>query len=290
MAISSETSSIRYTGNGALDTYAYTFKIADDDDLEVKVRNTSTNVETTLTKTTDYTVDGVGESAGGNVALVNSSQAWLDGDGDLLSTYVLSIRRKPSVVQPTSIRNQDDYYPDNHEDAFDYLCYLIQSNKFKIDRSVKLIDTILTSQFDPTLPTDIVGKDTYFLGTNTAGTAWDLYSADDILSDVINGGPFAITDGMAATSVTNMTVDGADYSSAKFLVEVIRSTTIHLIVEIVLVDLNGTWTIHEGISIGSGDHGLTFTVTESSNVAQVKIASDSTGTGTLKFKRMAFDV
>ena len=52
--ISSTTSRMDYTGNGAVDTYSYSYKIFANTDLLVTVRNTS-DVETTLTLTTDYT-------------------------------------------------------------------------------------------------------------------------------------------------------------------------------------------------------------------------------------------
>ena len=117
MTIASTTNRISYTGNGSVSVYAYTFKIFTDDDLLVTVRNTS-GVETTLTKTTDYTVDGVGETSGGNVTLVNASQAWLTG-GNLTTNYVLVIRRVIDLLQSTDIRNQGQFYPEAHENAFD---------------------------------------------------------------------------------------------------------------------------------------------------------------------------
>lgn len=155
MSVSSTTNKVTYTGNGAVDTYAYTFRITDDDHLLVTVRNTS-DVETTLVKTTDYTVTGVGASGGGNVVLVNSAQAWLDGDGDLKSSYILTIRRVVPLTQETDIRNQGTYYPETHEDTFDKSVFIAQQQQDEIDRSVKLPETIDDSDFDPTLPSDLL--------------------------------------------------------------------------------------------------------------------------------------
>lgn len=155
MSIASTTNRISYTGNGAVDTYSYTFRIFANTDLLVTVRDTS-EVETTLALTTDYTVTGVGDLNGGSVVLVNSAQAWLDGDGDLKSNYVLTIRRRRPLKQETDIRNQGDFYPETHEDVFDHLVMIDQQQQDEIDRSPKLPETISSSDFDPTLPADIV--------------------------------------------------------------------------------------------------------------------------------------
>ena len=169
MGLSSATNIIRYTGNGTVDTYAYTFRIEDDDHLEVVVRNTS-DTETTLVKTTDYTVTGVGAANGGNVVLVNSGQAWLDGDGDLKTDYILSIKRVVPLTQDTDIRNNDAFYPSIHEDAFDYLTMAIQQVNETALRSVKNPVTMSTSVFNPTLPGDINDNPLATLIVNSGGT------------------------------------------------------------------------------------------------------------------------
>ena len=55
MSLSSVVSRVSYTGNGAVDTYSYTFKVFDQGDLLVTVKDLS-DVETTLVIATDYTV------------------------------------------------------------------------------------------------------------------------------------------------------------------------------------------------------------------------------------------
>lgn len=175
MSLSSATSRVQYTGNGAVDTYSYTFRIIDQTDLLVTVRDTS-DVETTLTITTDYTVTGVGSSSGGNVVLVNSAQAWLDGDGDLKSGYVLSIRRVRPLTQLTDIRNAGDFYPETHEDAFDHAVMIAQQHQDEIDRSVKLPESIDPSTFTNDLPVGVadVANAGAALIVNTTGDGWDL--------------------------------------------------------------------------------------------------------------------
>ena len=152
MSISSTTNRVSYTGNGAVDTYDYTFRIFSNTDLLVVVKNTSTNVETTLTISTDYTVTGVGAASGGTVVLVNASQAWLDGDGDLATGYTITIRRKVPLTQTTDIRNQGDFFPESHEDEFDKSRMIDQQQQDELDRAPKLTEGVLSANFDPTPP------------------------------------------------------------------------------------------------------------------------------------------
>lgn len=130
-----------YTGNGAVDTYSFNFKVFSASDLRVTVRDTAGN-ETQLTYPTHFTVTGVGVAAGGSVALVNNSGfAWLDSDGDLKSDFALTIRRVRTVSQTTDIRNQSAVFNDVLEDAYDHLVMIDQQQQDELDRSLKLAET-----------------------------------------------------------------------------------------------------------------------------------------------------
>ena len=61
MTISTTTIKNSYSGNGSTTTFNYTFKIADDDEIQVIIRS-STGTETIKTKTTHYNVAGVGNA------------------------------------------------------------------------------------------------------------------------------------------------------------------------------------------------------------------------------------
>lgn len=215
MSLTSSTNRNDYTGNDAVDTYSYTFRIFAQDDLLVTVRNTSTEVESTLTITTDYTVTGVGDASGGTVVLVNSGQAWLDGDGDLATGYVITIRRVVDVVQETDIRNQGDFFPETHEDAFDYLTMIDQQQQDELDRTAKNPETISSSTFDPTLPTDIDTANKALV-TNSSGNGFDMGPTIDEIS---NAQTYATNASASATlasewaSKTDGIVDATDYSS-----------------------------------------------------------------------------
>lgn len=183
MSISSENSKVSYTGNSTTAEYSYTYKIFNEDHLVVKVRD-SDNVETKLTKTTDYTVSGVNNKNGGTISLVNAvdglldgsgnpyaspTQPWLDVDGYLRTGYSLVIEREVSFVQNTDIRNQGSFAPEIHENAFDYLTMLAQQLHNKVKRALKLPSTFSDSDFDPELPGELIGNGNRSIVTNENG-------------------------------------------------------------------------------------------------------------------------
>jgi hypothetical protein len=127
-----------YTGNGATSSYSFTYKIFDEGDLLVTVKDTD-GVETTLTITTDYTVT-INANGTGSIQLVNGGQGWLTG-GNLTTDYRLVIRRVVDVVQETDIRNQGEYFPEVHENAFDYQTMIQQQQQDEINRSIKVAET-----------------------------------------------------------------------------------------------------------------------------------------------------
>jgi hypothetical protein len=176
MTLASETARNDYTGDGTDSVFAYTFRIVSQSDLLVQVQEIATGAVTELTITTDYTVDGVGDGSGGDVTLVNDSQAWLDS-GNLSSEYTIMIRRNPDRVQNTDIRNQGTFYQEDIEAEFDNSRMIDQAQQDEIDRSVKLPDPILPTTFDPTLPSNITLNPGAALMVNSSGDGFTLSSA-----------------------------------------------------------------------------------------------------------------
>lgn len=201
MSIASETNRNNYVGNGAVDTYSYTFKIYDDGDLLVTVKS-DLDVESTLTLNTHYSVTGVGESGGGSVALVNGAFDWIDAEGDLKSGYTISIRRNLALVQETDIRNQGEFFPEVHEDTFDRLTMYDQQQQDSIDRSVKLSETSDTGDFDPTLPVDIIGQVSKTIVTNATGDGFAVGPSADAINQ-------AAADAAAAAASADLAEDWA---------------------------------------------------------------------------------
>lgn len=167
MSITSTTSRVDYTGNGATATYDYPFVIFAEGDLLVSTRDDD-DVQTTLVLNTDYTVDGVADSGGGTITLV---------DGVLASGYALTIRRVVDITQETDIRNQGEFFPETHEDVFDRLVMIDQQQQDSLDRSLKLPESVSSDDFDPTLPWDIASQAGGVLVVNADGDGFDIIPA-----------------------------------------------------------------------------------------------------------------
>lgn len=141
MTVSSTTTRNSYTGNGSTTTFAYGFKIFDDDDITVIIRTDSTGAETTKTKTTHYTVTGVGSASGGNVVFTSGN---IPASGE---TVVLL--RTTARTQLTDYTPNDPFPAATHEDALDKLTFIAQELEEQIGRSLKVSDTnvIATAEF-----------------------------------------------------------------------------------------------------------------------------------------------
>jgi len=141
MTVSSTTTRKSANGDGSNDTFSYNFKIFDDDDITVVIRTDSTGAETTKTKTTHYTVTGVGSASGGNVVFTSGN---IPASGE---TVVLL--RTTARTQLTDYVANDPFPAATHEDALDKLTFIVQELEEEIGRSLKVSQTnvIATSEF-----------------------------------------------------------------------------------------------------------------------------------------------
>lgn len=95
-----------------------------------------------------------------------------------------------------------------------------------------------------------------------------------------------VTDGQSATDLTSETVDGATYSSAIYECEILRGTTVLANGRIALQYVNATWRVVQGGFLANEAHGVTFSVSQTTTVAQLRAALDSgAGNGTIKLSR-----
>ena len=107
MTVSSSTNRASYSGNGALTTFAYGFKVFDQDELTVILRS-SDGTETVQTITTNYTVTGVGAASGGNVVF-GSAPA---------SGVTIVILRELDLDQGLDLVPNDPFPAQSLEDSF----------------------------------------------------------------------------------------------------------------------------------------------------------------------------
>ena len=141
MTVSSLTTKNSYSGNGSTSAFSYTFKIFDDDDVTVIIRTDSTGTETVKTKTTHYTVSGVGSASGGTIT---STSGNIPASGET----VLLLRNTP-LTQATDYTPNDPFPAATHEDALDKLTLISQDTQEEIDRSIKLsrANTMTSTEF-----------------------------------------------------------------------------------------------------------------------------------------------
>jgi len=139
MTVSSTNTKNSYSGNGSTTVFAYTFKIFDDDDITVILRTDATGGETVQTKTTDYTVSGVGNAGGGNITFGTAPASGI--------TVVLL--RETAQTQATDYTPNDPFPAASHEDALDKLTLIIQDQQEELDRAIKVsrTNTITSSEF-----------------------------------------------------------------------------------------------------------------------------------------------
>ena len=132
MTISTTTIKNSYSGNGSTTTFNYTFKITDQDDIDVIIRSSS-GTETTKTITTHYTVTGVGNSGGGTIVFTSGN---IPASGE---TVVL--RRSTPLTQGVDLIENDPLPANTLEDALDKLTSINQELQEQLDRSLKVSKT-----------------------------------------------------------------------------------------------------------------------------------------------------
>jgi len=138
MTVSSSTNKVSYSGNGSLTTFAYTFKIFDEDDLTVILR-AADGTETTQTITTHYTVTGVGVASGGNVVF---------GSAPASGVTVVIIREQP-LTQGLDLVPNDPFPAQSLEEALDKVVFMTQKHEEELSRAMKAsrTNTLTGSEF-----------------------------------------------------------------------------------------------------------------------------------------------
>lgn len=118
MTISTSSSSVTYTGNGATTVFSYAFLIPDATSAVVYL-TTIADSSTIILPPSSYTIAGLNSPGGGSVTYPIAGAA-------LSSLYRITIQRVLPLTQPTDIVNQSGFYPEVIEDALDRLCMQIQ--------------------------------------------------------------------------------------------------------------------------------------------------------------------
>lgn len=113
----------------------------------------------------------------------------------------------------------------------------------------------------------------------------------DNYSQVVESGPHSITDGQAAANLTGETFDADTYQSVNIEAQIVRGTTVVSLFNFSLHNVNGTWQLITGDTRQPVAHGVTFSITQATTVAQLRAAASSgPGDGTIKLKKRYFNV
>jgi hypothetical protein len=226
MTISSTTVKVSYSGNGSTTVFAYTFKILDDDEIQVIIRS-STGTETVKTITTHYTVSGVGSSGGGNITFLTAPTA----------TQTVVLRRLTTQTQETDYIANDPFPADSHEDALDRITMVAQEIQEELGRAIKLskTNTITSTEFtvDATdrankiLAFDTNGElaVTQELGTYQGNWATaTAYYARDIIKDTSNNNIYIANTAHTSTGSQPISTN-ADVAKWDLLVDAASAST-----------------------------------------------------------------
>jgi len=158
MTITTTTIKNSYSGDGTNDTFAYTFKISADADIEVIIRSAA-GAETVKTLTTHYTVTGAGGASGGNVVFTVGNIP--------TATETVVLRRATTQTQTLDLVENDPFTANSVEGAFDKNLSIAQELQEQVDRCIKISPTnTMTSTDFTTSATDRADK---ILAFDTSG-------------------------------------------------------------------------------------------------------------------------
>lgn len=155
MTVQSKISKIQYNGNGSTTAFSTSFSFQNNEDVTVILTSNGTDIVKTIIS--DYTITGAGTELAGTVTMLTAPAA-----GERLT-----ILRDPPITQLTDYVESDSFPAEAHERALDKLTHICQRLNQRVDNSLQLSDTQL-STISAILPTPIAGL---VLGWNDDGTA-----------------------------------------------------------------------------------------------------------------------
>jgi hypothetical protein len=204
MTVSTASPRVTYTGAGTTGPFAIPYYFLENDDLKVVRTTIATGAESTLALTTDYTITGAGDPAGGALTLITS----------LSSAYKLTIIRDPDLLQSISYPRNDKFPSATHEKALDKLTMLAQRVYDIATRAFRLSDGDTTTSV--VLPQAVANRALKWNGTAT-GLANSAYDPDTLQSAAAaSAAAAAVSESAAAASATassNSAIDSSGYAT-----------------------------------------------------------------------------
>ena len=125
-----DVNSWKYQGNDKTTKFDFKAKIVQAKDLKVKTIDPEGN-EKTLKLNVDYTITGVDNASGGYITYpINGTP--------LKSGWYIFLHRVVDLKQMTDFISEDGYFPESHEDAFDYEMMIAQQQQGELDAAIKV--------------------------------------------------------------------------------------------------------------------------------------------------------
>lgn len=132
MTVPSEVTNVSYVGSGGTGPFTVPFYFLEDDDLLVIKKEIATGAEVILGLTTDYTVSGAGDPAGGTITTV----------AVVAATHEIHILLDPDALQAIDYAANDPFPAETHERGLDKLTQLVQRLRTNVKRSIKAPKTV----------------------------------------------------------------------------------------------------------------------------------------------------
>ncbi|MDC0403237.1 hypothetical protein OAM14_03710 [Candidatus Pelagibacter sp.] len=214
-------------GNGSTTAFTYSFKITDDDDIQVIIRS-ATGTETVKSKGTHYNVSGVGNNSG--TVTFTSGNVPASGETVLL-------RRSTPQTQAMDLIDNDPMSADTIETAHDKVVAITQELQEQVDRSLKLSRTnTMTSTEFTTSATDRANKLLSFDSSGELSVAQELgtfkgnwaasttYAVRDIVKDTSTNNIFIAVTAHTSSGSQPLT-SNTDSAKWSLLVDAASATT-----------------------------------------------------------------
>jgi len=191
MTVSSSVNKVTYSGNSATTVFPVNYYFLENSHLQVIL--VSNNVETIQTITSQYTVTGAGNPAGGSVTMLTPPPT---------GTQLIIVRNVPATQETDYLAN-DPFPAESHERALDKLTMLVQQVELDADRALKIpLSSLPTTSTE--LPVPSANK---LLAWNSNASAVTNFDPSSVISIV--GQQASFSNVFTGNGVTvNFTLDG----------------------------------------------------------------------------------